>query len=182
MDLTRTDFPPFWFPEEPLDLLPATPLLLVGWLEGTVPTRGPVEEVVLSTLFAAELRMHYLSDHSCGSHACALCVPPRHRPRVRHGDREVTPTGHGFYLVEHCGKAYVAPRLLLHYMVDHGYCPPDEFLTAVCDGRFVADTRPTVPLSPPPVQLPLWILRGAFTLLFTAVMCGLIWFLRGGRF
>lgn len=71
---------------------------------------------------------------------------------------------------------------LLHYMVDHGYCPPDEFLTAVCDGRFVADIRPAVPLSPPPVQLPLWILRGAFTFLFTAVMYGLIWFLRGGRF
>jgi hypothetical protein len=39
--------------------------------------------------------------------------------------------------VEHEGRVYVCPALILHYILDHSYRPPDEFVQAVTQGRFL---------------------------------------------
>ncbi|MEV7677989.1 hypothetical protein AB0O64_05415 [Streptomyces sp. NPDC088341] len=36
-------------------------------------------------------------------------------------------------VVSDAGELYVAPNLVLHYIVDHGYRPPDEFIEAARD-------------------------------------------------
>jgi hypothetical protein len=33
----------------------------------------------------------------------------------------------------------MAPALLLHYILDHRYHPPDEFLEAVTNGQFMSE-------------------------------------------
>jgi hypothetical protein len=46
----------------------------------------------------------------------------------------------------------MAPALLLHYILGHQYRPPDEFVTAVIEGRFLVPEdlvfRPTMPFYP----------------------------------
>jgi hypothetical protein len=32
---------------------------------------------------------------------------------------------------------YISPVLILHYILDHGYRPPDEFIEAVGQGEFL---------------------------------------------
>jgi hypothetical protein len=34
---------------------------------------------------------------------------------------------------------YMAPELLLHYILGHEYSPPEEFLEAVANGRFLSE-------------------------------------------
>ena len=49
-------------------------------------------------------------------------------------------TGNGeIRVVDVMGTTYVAPVLILHYVAEHGYLPPKEFVDAVCvipSGRF----------------------------------------------
>jgi hypothetical protein len=45
------------------------------------------------------------------------------RKTVTLGDAEIRVPGEG--------KAYACPTLIYHYIVKHGYLPPDEFLEAV---------------------------------------------------
>ncbi|WP_249375347.1 hypothetical protein [Streptomyces sp. I05A-00742] len=33
------------------------------------------------------------------------------------------------------GTWFIAPDLVLHYVTDHGYLPPDDFVEAVLSGR-----------------------------------------------
>src|SRR5262245_28699240 len=139
-DFTLVDVPPDWDERDTLDLSPETPIFLIGWIDTLVPAHGPVGDAALARLFEALERRDYLSDNTRGSHSCELCPTPMQVQHVRHGDQEARVGGHGFFLVEHQGKAYAAPPLLLHYVLDHGYRPPDEFLEAVLGGRFV-DTR-----------------------------------------
>ncbi len=54
-----------------------------------------------------------------GLHACDLC--PRHKAA----------TGAANLFVPALAAVFVAPELILHYVTQHSYRPPDEFITAV---------------------------------------------------
>ena len=76
----------------------------------------------------------------------------RHEPNVAWKRQELTVCGLGHHLIRRGQIVYMAPALLLHYILGHQYRPPDELVTAVIEGRFLTPNdlvfRPSMPLYP----------------------------------
>ncbi|MCE9638047.1 MAG: hypothetical protein K8T90_20285 [Planctomycetes bacterium] len=71
-----------------------------------------------------------------GFHVCEFCMRNReddsHRFDACSASWNSPEYGNGEILVlSETGVAYVAPRLVLHYVTEHGYRPPQEFIDAV---------------------------------------------------
>ena len=111
-------------------------LRAVGWLERPGFPTGVVPKGCIDALVAA-LRGGVFSDGDRGIHSCTLCG--KCLPEVTWRRRSVALKGHGHYLVRHEQAVYMAPSLLLHYILAHEYRPPDEFLEAVAKGRFLTE-------------------------------------------
>jgi hypothetical protein len=93
--------------------------LAVGWLEqGRPHAMGQVAPEVVEALRALSVNA-WAAAESLGVHFCSLCAPGP----AAVGRRELYIPG--------AGCVYVAPELLVHYIVDHGYAPPQEFCAAV---------------------------------------------------
>ena len=91
----------------------------VGWLEAGHPhQQGPVPDE-----FLARLKKHVASAYQsmlfCGWHECSLCSDGQRR------------TGSYNLLIPTTRLLYVAPEMIVHYIEDHGYRPPLEFVDAV---------------------------------------------------
>jgi hypothetical protein len=108
----------------------------VGWLERPGFTTGTVPKGCIGPLVDA-LRGGIFSDGYRGYHTCTLCG--KSWPEITWKRRRIGLQGHGHYLVQRDQIVYMAPALLLHYILDHGYRPPDEFLDAVLKGRFLTE-------------------------------------------
>jgi hypothetical protein len=111
-------------------------LRAVGWLERPEFPTGTVPKECIGKLVVA-LRGGIFSDGHRGSHSCGLCG--KSLPEVTWKRRRLTLQGHGHYLVQLGKVVYMAPALLLHYILEHGYCPPEEFVEAVSTGRFLME-------------------------------------------
>ena len=111
-------------------------LRAVGWLERSGFPTGTVPKQCIGALVVA-LRGGIFSDGYRGYHTCTLCA--KFLPEIKWKRRKITLQGHGHYLVQLGQVVYMAPALLLHYILDHGYRPPDEFLEAVSKGRFLTE-------------------------------------------
>jgi hypothetical protein len=99
--------------------------LNLGWLG-----KGqPFEVRETSEAFRAALRK--ICDDNpirlcCGHHVCELC------PGASWGDPYFRDMGNGEIWVRDAGGTwYAAPRLIVHYVEEHGYCPPQGFIDAV---------------------------------------------------
>lgn len=146
-DLTVLSAPPYWLEFEgdsPL-LPPDVNVLAVGWMGQTVPTTGAASSAVVERLFLAERSGEWVRDRTRGFHKCELCAHPEDKPSARWQDETLEIQGRGFYLIRHEDTWYAAPRLLLHYLLEHHYLPPSEFRLAVVSGTFVV---------PPPSPAP----------------------------
>jgi hypothetical protein len=119
----------------------ATQLRAVGWLDDTHAfSRGPVAPEVLDALqrFAARAWSPFQFR---GWHDCELC--PAGKRGMEGGHANLFVPGEAFL--------YVAPELLVHYVRDHVYAPPQEFVEAVrtCpdldSGAYVAAVRAAGP-------------------------------------
>lgn len=106
--------------------------LTVGWLEGDQSyARGEVAAEGREILVGLAA---LLQNKSRGYHYCTLCTEMREwfgvsgagHARFRLGGAEIR-------VVSDSGQLYVAPNLVLHYIADHGYRPPEEFLAAARD-------------------------------------------------
>lgn len=141
-----------WF----ADLTPCTyfnpdadTLLAVGWLEGDHQfTRGPIDQAVVDR-FAEMIwnQGRHFPAAFLGGHGCTLCDAASGQPQNSDGSRTIasydcglsgmryngvkTDVGIRNLFVPGKGVLYVAPSLMLHYMVDHGYAPPQEFCEAL---------------------------------------------------
>ena len=87
----------------------------IGWLGATVPTSRPVDPVILAAL------RHYASwarveDGSQGVHTCEICDAF---------------CSNGEFWIIWSGTRYVLPQMTLHYITQHGYRPPEQFLEDV---------------------------------------------------
>ena len=109
-------------------------LCAVGWLERPGFTHGPVPDACIQALVAAHATQ-VVGDGTRGIHTCTLCG--EHLPRVQWRDQPLQLKGHGHYLVQMGETVYMAPELLLHYICEHSYCPPKEFVQATIRGSFL---------------------------------------------
>ena len=127
---------------------PENKLLAVGWLESghAYHRRHPLDQFLYRFHHLSPLRRHrghpldqfldrftHLNDHwwePCpfmGWHDCSFCPPDRsawrHRPPETHSYRNVFVPG--------VDCLFVAPEILPHYVLKHGYAPPTEFQRAL---------------------------------------------------
>ena len=128
-------------------------LCAVGWLGHEVTASGEVAAECVDLLVDAYDSKLVFSDGTMGWHDCEICTTEEQRrpggkigPVVRWRGRELRLYGHGHHLVRLGDVVYMCPVLILHYVLDHGYQPPREFLKAVADGRFLT-TNDLVPSS-----------------------------------
>jgi len=101
----------------------------VGWLDAQHPfTTGDVPDIVLSKISAL---CRIPVNQTRGYHFCELC--PQHKEpytierdgnKLTLGSAEIRVRGSG-------GIEYACPNLIYHYIKDHRYAPPQEFLHAV---------------------------------------------------
>jgi hypothetical protein len=113
----------------------------VGWLDNTHPfTPGTVEADLIQKLRLLAAKPVELYR---GFHICELCAEPwlpketlasRHavlgmnRP---YGKWLASRKSNGEIRVSWAGVTFAAPVLIVHYIEEHGYRPPVEFLKAV---------------------------------------------------
>ena len=91
----------------------------VGWLEAGHPyQRGPVPDEFLVSL-KRHVAEAYQFALSVGVHHCSLC--PEGKAQA----------GKLNLMIPTSRLLYVAPELIVHYIEDHGYQPPQEFIEAV---------------------------------------------------
>ena len=107
--------------------------LNVGWLsEGEPFPKGNVDSKLLDKLDELVLNPMHLMR---GVHHCEFCPPPIYRRVEGKCASELvrdSPKGNGEIWVEGPGEVvFVAPVLITHYIHEHQYLPPRQFLDAV---------------------------------------------------
>jgi hypothetical protein len=119
------DFTPYCYIERTAD----PNVLNIGWLEAPhpFPTKKASEEL-LDALFEKCL---IIVNGTRGWHLCHFCDVPAHGVEVSRGGKR-TFLGHAEIRVEaKDGKVYAAPDLIYHYVSEHDYDPPKEFVEAL---------------------------------------------------
>jgi hypothetical protein len=112
----------------------------VGWLDRSHGYNlGSVEEGFVSRLFDA-CRVN-ATARTRGWHRCSFCSgdgEPEVAPTTVIRDGESLAVGDAeIRVVAKDGTWLIAPTLVLHYVTEHAYRPPLEFIEAVASGRFV---------------------------------------------
>lgn len=72
-----------------------------------------------------------------GIHLCNLCAESAQRASVLRQSR----LGSAELRVFYADKVYASPNLIYHYVVEHGYKPPQEFVEAVLHGLLPASPQ-----------------------------------------
>ena len=89
--------------------------IMVGWIGNRIPSAGEVSYEIIEKLeWAYDNRE--IDQGWLGEHECKICN--------NYTDR-------GEILIIDGNKMYVAPKMILHYIKDHSYRPPEEFIDAV---------------------------------------------------
>ena len=89
--------------------------IMVGWIGNRIPSTGKVlKEIIEKLEWAYDNRE--IDQGWLGEHECEICN--------NYTDR-------GEILIIDDDKMYVAPKMILHYIRDHSYRPPEEFIHAV---------------------------------------------------
>jgi len=111
-------------------------LLNIGWLDQAKDyPKGDLLEKDKILYFIFQLCRHPVILHR-GFHACNLCDSPQIGIRnEKHNETEFA-VGNGSIMVK--GKnnlLYVAPTMIFHYIKEHNYLPPEEFIEALLSIR-----------------------------------------------
>ncbi|MEU3649211.1 hypothetical protein AB0E59_37960 [Lentzea sp. NPDC034063] len=105
-------------------------MLNVGWLDADHDfPRGPVPREFVDALLRLSKKSR---NQTRGFHWCVFCkgafedVPNPYRPPgvASKGSAEIHAVGAD-------GVRYSAPTLVIHYVIEHGYRPPEVFVAAV---------------------------------------------------
>ncbi|WP_422929099.1 hypothetical protein [Singulisphaera sp. PoT] len=118
-------------------------MLNVGWLGPGHPLpRGPV-----SMAFAHELEILAQSpvNRTRGQHICPFCKPPldviEMDPKYRDVWEMFRACNTEIHVRGESGVIYCAPTLIVHYVTEHQYQPPAEYIAAVI---FHRKSRPLI--------------------------------------
>jgi hypothetical protein len=105
--------------------------LNVGWLDDTHPfPKGIVHPRLLELL---RKRVANPNVQAFGLHSCELCPLGTIQPRVSIADRVVRLGCGELVFDSREGVSYVAPDMIVHYIIDHEYLPPRRFLAALLE-------------------------------------------------
>lgn len=88
----------------------------IGWLDKDDFPKGEVSDELINKIKQAPVVERYK-----GSHSCPFCAKSNVRPERCSTNQEIDGNG----------KTYIFPSLLPHYIEEHKYLPPQEFLDAV---------------------------------------------------
>lgn len=105
----------------------------VGWLDCEFPyPQGPVQDDFLAKLWTFT-RLNLIRMR--GFHTCNLCSlkKPSTLSITREGETLHLGTAEIRVFGED-GMIYAAPNMIYHYIKEHSYKPPDEFINAVLNG------------------------------------------------
>jgi|YNPNPStandDraft_1061719.scaffolds.fasta_scaffold37064_2 hypothetical protein len=113
--------------------------LSIGWLSRHVPyPKGSTLANFQDRLFVFCLNPVLRTR---GFHTCEFCSSPApFLTYVKHRDREIG-LGAAEIRVIYRNRVYAAPDLIYHYVVEHQYCPPEEFIEAVLQGPLPGSTE-----------------------------------------
>jgi hypothetical protein len=108
-------------------------VLNVGWLDVVHGfSRGDVPDVFVDKLWGF---CQVALIQARGFHICELCDSPSQKPPIaRHGEDVLELGSAQIRVFGKDGRIYAAPNLIYHYVVEHQYCPPEEFIQAVLEG------------------------------------------------
>jgi hypothetical protein len=117
-------------------------VLHVGWLDGAHPyPKGPVAPDLIAKMKLLATKPVELYR---GKHLCEICVEPTGITKTFVPDKGklIDPTcswmkwasermGNGEIRVTYGGVTLAAPVLIVHYIEEHAYLPPAQFLRAI---------------------------------------------------
>ncbi len=110
------------------------PALNVGWLS----IREPFPQGEVPPGFVERLEQHCSAEPvnlTFGMHQCEFCVATREGTAPYRATTSDVACGSGeIRVIGPGGHIYAAPQLILHYVVEHHYCPPGEFIDAMMAG------------------------------------------------
>lgn len=105
----------------------------VGWLDRCQTfTQGPTDGTFLGKLKAL---YNFRVRQTRGFHVCPFCEERRFGLPVEMNGKMLMLGSAEIEVADESGSIYAAPDLIYHYIVDHGYLPPPEFIRAVCQQR-----------------------------------------------
>jgi hypothetical protein len=108
-------------------------VLNVGWLSAGQPfAKGVPDQRFVEALRKLVARPTMLHR---GVHVCEFCLQPTLRQSAaglkKFLDAPPDTAGNGQIRVRGGQVTYAAPTLILHYVLEHHYAPPEEFIAAV---------------------------------------------------
>ena len=111
----------------------AANVLNIGWLETPhpFPTKKASEEL-LDALFEKCLT---LVNATRGVHECQFCDVPTWGVEVSRHGKGVFLGNAEMRVKATDGRVYAAPNLIYHYVSEHDYDPPQEFIQALFSDR-----------------------------------------------
>lgn len=104
-------------------------ILAIGWLSTNGYSTGPVSEAFLHRLklFCSDPALSFF-----GLNDCPLCLQS---PSISRSDKDLE-LGSGELRIKGLGNiVYAAPDLIYHYVKDHQYQPPTEFVEAILNSH-----------------------------------------------
>jgi hypothetical protein len=84
----------------------------IGWLGDHVPYQGTVGPAAMAAIRYFRTA-HRRGDPFLGIHRCEICKQA---------------IGRQEFFIDLDGVRYILPQMVVHYIEDHGYAPPNEFL------------------------------------------------------
>lgn len=116
------------------------PTLNIGWLDNQHPfARGSLSTIALDRLWAFCGAWVHLT---LGFHQCDFCADDtlfggisvsRNDKMLTLGSAEIRVFGEN--------AVFAAPDMIYHYVVDHRYCPPSAFITALMNSPLPDESR-----------------------------------------
>jgi hypothetical protein len=112
------------------DLHTSGAIVRIGWLARNEPfNQGAVDPA-----FLEKLKRYYAErvSQTRGFHMCPFCRQRRFGLPVEIDGKTLTLGSAEIEVTAGFGRNYRAPDMLYHYIVEHQYLPPQEFVDAVC--------------------------------------------------
>ena len=101
----------------------------IGWLDAATPFPQSVPDGAFLTRLWAYCQISVVQTR--GIHPCELCSAGTQTIFGWHGDESLLLGTAEIRVFGATGDIYAAPTLIYHYVKDHHYAPPEEFVHAV---------------------------------------------------